>query len=260
MGSLGEKIVSFARVIFQVLAPFAKLLESEAQRLQGKGYYPKVGQEVSALLKLQGAIGDEQLVLFDVGANVGDYSIAFLEKTKNAEIHCFEPSKTAFKSLVERLSKKNVYNHKLALSDSSGPQPLFYDFAGSGWASLSKRDLSYTDIVFESSEMVDVDTLDNWVKRNQIYPNLLKIDVEGFELEVLKGASEVLELIHVIQFEFGGTNLDSRHFFKDYWDFFKQNNFQLYILTPLGIKEVIQYSEELECFKFSNYYAVNEKM
>jgi hypothetical protein len=108
--------------------------------------------------------------------------------------------------------------------------------------------------------MVNVNTLDNWVSKTGIRPNLLKIDVEGFELQVLKGAEKTLKFVIVVQFEFGGTSIDSRNFFKDFWDFFEMNNFQLYRLTPLGLRKVSRYSEELECFKFSNYYAINNDL
>ena len=254
------RILSIARAIFLIFTPIARVLESEAQRLQGKSYYPKIDKEVSAILSKAGLTNDASLVLFDVGANFGDYTNAFLKQSKNVEIHCFEPSQFAFRTLTEKISTKNVYHHKVALSDSSGTQTLFYDFEGSGLASLSKRDLSHTGIEFGSSEMVNVDTLDNWASKYGIIPNLLKIDVEGFELQVLKGAEKTLKFVKVVQFEFGGTSIDSRHFFKDYWDFFKMKNFRLYRLTPLGLKKIARYSEELECFKFSNYYAVNNKL
>jgi FkbM family methyltransferase len=260
MLSLRIRIISIARAIFFIFTPIARTLESEAQRLQGKSYYPKIGKEVSAILSKTRLKNNVPIVLFDVGANLGDYTNAFLKQSKNVEIHCFEPSKFAFQTLTKKLQQKNVHHHNVALSDSSGTQQLFYDFAGSGWASLSKRDLSHTGIRFDSSEMVNVDTLDNWVSKTEIRPNLLKIDVEGFELQVLRGAEKSLKFVKVVQFEFGGTSIDSRHFFRDYWNFFELINFSLYRLTPLGLKRVSRYSEELECFKFSNYYAVNNDL
>jgi FkbM family methyltransferase len=257
MLSLRNRIISIVRTIFLIFTPIARTLEAEAQRLQGKGYYPNIGREVNAILRKTGLKNNVPIVLFDVGANLGDYSHAFLKKNKNVEIHCFEPSPFAFQALTKDLPQKNVYHHNVALSDSSGTQQLFFDFAGSGWASLAKRDLSHTGVRFDNSEMVNVVTLDNWVSKTKIRPHLLKIDVEGFELQVLHGGRKSLKFVNVVQFEFGGTNIDSRHFFKDYWDFFELINFSLYRLTPLGLKKISRYSEELECFKFSNYYAVN---
>jgi hypothetical protein len=126
-------ILSLARAFFLIFTPIARVLESEAQRLQGKGYYPKIGREVRALLNMAGLTNNPPLVLYDVGANLGDYTTAFLKQSKNVEIHCFEPSQFAFHALKEKISEKNVYHHNVALSDSIGIQPLFYDFEGSGW-------------------------------------------------------------------------------------------------------------------------------
>jgi FkbM family methyltransferase len=253
-------IVKMARALFQILTPIAATLESESQRLQGKGYYPRIRKEVNALLHDVDTDSKKPIIFFDVGANLGDYSLAFLKKIETAEIHCFEPSKWAFQTLKQRISGENVNHHNVALSDLTGSQPLYYDFEGSGWASLSKRDLSYRGTNFDLSEIVEVNTIDNWVFENGIVPDLLKIDVEGFELQVLTGAINTLRSVKVVQFEFGGTSIDSRHFFKDYWDFFKKLNFRLLILTPLGLKIISSYSEELECFKYSNYYAVNNEL
>jgi hypothetical protein len=62
----------------------------------------------------------------------------------------------------------------------------------------------------------------------------MKIDVEGTEMDVLKGGSDVVEMASLIQFEFGGCNIDTRSFFRDYWDFFTARGFALYRLSPRG--------------------------
>jgi hypothetical protein len=61
----------------------------------------------------------------------------------------------------------------------------------------------------------------------------VKIDVEGWELSVLQGFGDLVYNMRVIQFEFGGSNIDTRTFFQDFWYFFKDHNFSIYrIIAP----------------------------
>jgi hypothetical protein len=82
--------------------------------------------------------------------------------------------------------------------------------------------------------------------------------VEGHELSVLAGAKEVLNRIELVQFEFGGGNIDSKTYFQDFWYFFKNLNFDIYRLTPRGPIKVSEYSEFLEVFRPTNYFAVRK--
>jgi len=59
----------------------------------------------------------------------------------------------------------------------------------------------------------------------------------------------------VIQFEFGGCNIDTRIFFQDFWYFFKNNNFEIYRITPFGAAHKECYREFEECFLTTNYLA-----
>ena len=77
-------------------------------------------------------------------------------------------------------------------------------------------------------------------------PSIIKIDVEGNELDVLKGASDFLKDVKVIQFEFGGSNIDSRTFFQDYWYFFKEKDFDLLRLAGSKLIEINESAKEIE--------------
>jgi hypothetical protein len=92
-----------------------------------------------------------------------------------------------------------------------------------------------------------------------ILPDVLKIDVEGHEIDVLLGGLMSLENIKVVQFEFGGTNIDSRNFFRDFWILFEEKNFSIYRVTPEKLLKLEKYSEALEVFIYANYIALNKK-
>jgi hypothetical protein len=85
----------------------------------------------------------------------------------------------------------------------------------------------------------------------------LKIDVEGHELSVLRGASNSMQRIGCIQFEFGGTMVDSRTFMRDVMKFLGAYNFEIFRITPFGNLAIGGYDSKHECFEYTNYLAVN---
>lgn len=85
------------------------------------------------------------------------------------------------------------------------------------------------------------------------------MDIEGHELYALKGASTLLseKRISNIQIEFGGCNIDSRTYFKDFWNLL-HNDFNVYRVLQDGLWEITKYSERLECFVTSNFLFVKK--
>ena len=83
----------------------------------------------------------------------------------------------------------------------------------------------------------------------------LCIDIEGHEMDALLGFGTAINHIDLIQFEFGGCNIDTRIFFRDFWYFFKKNEFDLFRISPLGIIPIINYKESDECFAETNFLA-----
>ena len=179
-----------------------------------------------------------------------------------ADIHSFEPAKKTFSTLshnIEEISKKysgHVKLNNLALSDSSGKATLHYDKENSGIASLYERQLDYMGIDYSMTEIIELTTLDEYCKENKIeYIDLLKMDVEGNELNVLEGSKTMLEAgkIRNIQMEFGGCNLDSRTYFRDFWNLLHEDFRVFYILAD-SLMEITNYRETLEIFTTVNFF------
>jgi hypothetical protein len=127
-------------------------------------------------------------------------------------------------------------------------------------ASLYKRELNNPGIESHLTEIIKVEKLDDWVATNKINPDYIKIDVEGSELLVLKGGTNTLRKVRAVQFEFGGTAIDAKTYFKDYYNFFTQLNFSIYRYTPSGLLKIEAYSEKEELFEYMNYLAIPKKM
>ena len=99
---------------------------------------------------------------------------------------------------------------------------------------------------------------DYWKKSLSSRPiDSVKLDIEGFELAALRGFGSALTNTKVIQFEFGGCNLDTRTNFQDFYYLFKELNFKIYRITPLGLQEITRYREMDEVFLTTNFLAVN---
>ena len=235
-----------------------RALETISQSALGKGWSGEIKKETQALQLLTKKLKINKIVALDVGGNVGEWTLSLKLLDEYAEIHVFEPSKNTFIQLKKNLNHLNdVYLYQIALGNAIGQTKLFSNSESSPLASLSERKLDYLDISFSYIEEIEIITLNSWSKSHQdVLPNVLKIDVEGHELQVLLGATELLPHIRIIQFEFGGTDIDSKVFFRDFWYFFTSINFKIYRLTPRGLLEILSYSENEEVFKYSNYYAV----
>ena len=196
----------------------------------------------------------------DIGGNVGEYSAELLRLHSGLELHTFEPSSSNITKLRERFADNPLVRiEQSVLSDSAGRMTLYADRDGSGLASLTKRQLEHFDIRFDPIEEVEVRRFEDYWRQHLAGRTLdiVKIDVEGHELMVLRGFGEAIRKVRVVQFEFGGTNIDTKVFFRDLWLFFEGAGFDLYRITPLGVMRIERYHERDELFIISNFIAVN---
>jgi FkbM family methyltransferase len=195
--------------------------------------------------------------VFDVGANVGDYSEAALFASHNVQLHCFEPSQDHLKLLRKRLpTSPNIKINAFGLSDTTENRGLQKDSDVSGLASLIPRDLAHLNIRFDRVEDVKLETGDKYVCSHNIRQiDLVKIDVEGWEMSVLKGFKDSFakRIIRCVQFEFGHAHIERRENFRDFYRFFVEQGFTMGVIKPNG--QVLQIREYDEIFE--NYYATN---
>lgn len=211
-------------------------------------------------LKKKAGAGNSKKIIFDVGANVGTYINTIVKSFgASAEVHAFEPSAVTFKQLSENIgNQKNITLNNFGLSNAAEEKPIYYDHEKSGLTSLYQRQLSHYGIEMNMSETIRLETLDAYCRSNNIETIfLLKVDVEGHELSVLQGAKNMLaeKKIHAIQFEFGGTNIDARTYFKDFYLLLK-DNYTIYRILSNGLYEIKKYTELQEIFLYTNFLAI----
>lgn len=219
-----------------------------------------------AIFKKLKSLKQDSYCLFDVGANKGDFTKLILDSfdNDNIEVHSFEPSKAAFELLTNNIKSDKVILNNKGLGKEAGTFPFYTDFPGSGTASLTKRKMDCYGVDFHYSEDVLIDTLDNYCLSKNINDiDLLKIDVEGHELDVLQGSKEMLKRnnIKMISFEFGGCNIDTRTFLRDFYYLFNEFGFLLHRITPSGyFYPLDDYSEKLEMFRTTNYIGIRNDL
>jgi FkbM family methyltransferase len=239
----------------------------KSQILAGIGSGGNVGNSgEKSILKKLASLKQDNYCLFDVGANKGDFTKLILDffNNDNVEVHSFEPSKATFELLSNNINSKKVILNNKGLGKEAGTFPFYTDFPGSGTASLTKRNLDYLGVDFDYSEDVSIDTVDNYcLDKNIAEIDLLKLDVEGHELDVLQGSKRMLKnkAIKMISFEFGGCDIDTRIFLRDFYCLLNDYGYVLYRITPSGYFYLIEkYSEKIEQFRTTNFIGIRKDL
>jgi FkbM family methyltransferase len=147
-------------------------------------------------------------IVFDVGANTGQTAIAYAKRFRHATIFCFEPVSEAFCDL-EKLSapyQERIKPFPMALSVRAGTQEMFVR----GNSPMNRLVANHPSL--QGNRVVAVSTLHRFCQENAIpHIDLLKIDTEGHDLEVLRGAHEMLTNIDFIQCETGANTYNRFH-------------------------------------------------
>ena len=221
----------------------------------GKVHSLEKDGELFQLKRLKTLLKDKsKITLFDVGANEGHYSNKLLETFRGKEInlHVFEPASDTFERLGKSLEGRGGFLNNFGLSDRKEKLTLYKSESGSDYASVYQSDRS------DYSESIELKTLDDYCEKNKIETiDFLKIDVEGHEYKCLKGAEKFLneKRIHFIQFEFGVSNLYSRIFFKDIFEYLSGKGYMIGRVLKNGLAPINKYHHSLEVYYTTNYLA-----
>jgi len=234
---------------------FYRLAQAIVDRIKGDNSSDPVTNGELAFLRNNLHDAD---VVFDVGANAGQWAQMCLRLNPRIHLHCFEPSRFTFRELERVGLPPNVRLNHCGLGAARDTSVLRIFEEGSGLNSLYVRTGVPGKAQEDKTETIELETLDGYCATNGIrYVDLVKVDVEGHELQVLKGAERMLRgsNIGLIQFEYGGCNIDARVFLRDIFDFVTtvSPKARFFKLLPRRIVEVAAYTQKLETLQYSNY-------
>ncbi len=168
-------------------------------------------------------------IFVDVGANIGSYTILASAEI-GATTYSFEPLPDTYNQLLNNININNIANsvkyYNIGLASKPG-ELLFSD----------EQDSSMNHVIYSTNDgsnfkKVKVSTLDSVLV--DVEPSLLKIDVEGFELEVLKGAEKTLSSnsLKAIIIELNGSGLNFGHSDEDVHSLLLSYNFEPFVYDP----------------------------
>ncbi len=215
-------------------------------------------REINILIKLlKHYKKNNEFTVFDVGANIGIYSLSILKYFSNAKVYSFEPVLDTYNRLVNNfrlnnLNEKLIYN--IGFYKENKEMNFYYDVNSSGASSLVN--LRNTNSTKEIS--VCMRKLDDFVEENDIKEiDFIKCDVEGAELMVFEGGKNIIQKSKPIIFSEMLRKWSAKFGYhpNDIINFMKQLGYKCFVISNDKLKEFTYVDEKtIE----TNYYFMHE--
>lgn len=243
---------------FEGLKDFSIYPDSPCMDSRGYGDCNMETNGESAIAKI-GRPGD---VVFDVGAHTGEWSLQVITNQPLVKLYGFEPLVIMHDLYKAKLKNYCIELSPLALSNEKSTKEFTYYAKHPQLSTLHQRfDIEKAFDMAPTHITVQTERLDAFCQQRNITSiDFLKIDTEGNELNVLKGADYLLKMqaISIIQFEYGGCYLDSKSTLQEIYKYLTNYGYSIYRIIPEGLIHIKQWRPELENFAYSNYLAVKK--
>ncbi len=162
--------------------------------------------------------------IFDVGAHTGARTLDLARRFPDARVYAFEPAPTIYGELERRIkSFGNVSPHQLALAQASKPSRTILGIDGRSYRLLCND-------TGGDAGLIDASSVDDFCRLHNInHIDYMKIDTDGFDLNVLRGAEQFLSKVDFIQCVVSANTYNQYHFsYTDTYQFLSDHGFYLY--------------------------------
>lgn len=202
-------------------------------------------------------------VVLDVGSHHGLWSKAVLEQVGDIDLHVFEASKQSHAEIVTQLGGIGTINHA-AVYHTDGRITFNTYRDDDRLSSIYRRTRVESKLLpagFDANSVPAV-ALDNYWTDPKRQINFLKIDVEGAEYDVLRGANRLLKAgqIDYIQFEYGGTFEDAGFTLGNVWSYLRRSGYAVFKVGKNEFSEIERFTPAMEDYGYDNLLAVHERL
>ena len=204
----------------------------------------------------------EPIIFFDVGSHHGETIKLFNKKLNIDFFHCFEPSNKNFEELKKNLDKKEFYKkvqlNNFALGDKN--EEKIINLTKETSSSSINNFNSQSDYLKKKMKILNIKNFDEYSKKEKIFVkklddyinehnlkkiDILKIDTEGYELNILKGVNNNLCKIKLIYFEHHYDNMILKKYtFRDINKILIDNSFKKVLKSKMIFRKSFEYIYE----------------
>lgn len=240
---------------FRQILPFrltARMATTYLNAWENVDYDPTTNGEEAIFRKLS---AQNLGCIFDVGANLGNWTLMAKKYFPHAHVHCFEVIDTIFENLQTSLEKvPNVTINNFGLLNEATEHDLNFCPQETGKGSI----FNFENEGVNKVKYAKFVTGDSYMQQNKIaHIGFLKLDIEGSEHFVLKGFNSALKekKIDIVQFEYGRMNIVTGFLLRDFYEFFNSKSYEVGKIYSNYV-DFRQYDFSHEDFRGPNFLAV----
>lgn len=202
-------------------------------------------REISPFFQKVGYSTLTNMTVFDIGANQGQWTAALLMHSGKyiSQVHMFEPL-PGNQAVIDKGMEDGLYGphkgdlrlNRYGMSHAKGKATIHFEAEKSALASIdnSVAMMPGASVALGMSREIELSTVDSYCAEHDInWIDLMKIDVEGHEMSVLRGAERMFRerKIMGVLYEIGPHQMARREYYQDFFNFFQSFGYNNYIIN-----------------------------
>jgi FkbM family methyltransferase len=207
----------------------------------------------------------ENVTVLDIGANIGNWSFEMaarlLQGNSGFRIVAFEPCAETWDSLKANIDRWELDAVVTPINSAVSAQPGEIRFYSLG-AEQGRNSVYPHASEVDHEQLISCTSIDEWCRQSNVdCLHYVKIDTEGHDLEVLRGAEAMLSSkgIEMLQFEYNQRWIDAGHFLREAFELLNSYGYSVGKITRMGIEFYSTWDSDLETFQEGNFFAAKQE-